>query len=87
MHMPTCVFVKNVAKFQAAISLMALKDTENVINRKSLSQSFKKETELLLEMWLKNPKSILSLEIWSGALNKMPDRELGFRKVIKAAVL
>lgn len=48
--MPTCVFVKNVAKFQAATSLMALKDIENVINSKSLSQSFKNETELLLEM-------------------------------------
>lgn len=67
MHMPKCVFIKNVAKFQAAISLMALKDIENVINRKPLSHSFKKETELLLEIWLKKSKinPVLGNMIWS----------------------
>lgn len=69
------------------ISLMALKGVENVINRKSFSYSFKKEAEFLLEMWLKNPKTILSMEIWSEAMNKMLERELGFRKVTKATVL
>jgi hypothetical protein len=47
--MPKCVFMENMAKFQAAISLMALKDLENVINRKPLSHSFREETELLLD--------------------------------------